>query len=428
MSEPREPRSLEEALGVDVTEFSDAAGEHIDDGDVSEDGIYDDVDGPESQDDPDGEADTDSDDPDRIEGSLPKDEYVEAEAETEADDEAEESEEDADLEDDDSGEAEDGEAPEGESRSDTDEGDIAAQAETEPLTFRADGRDFNVAGAEIHTVEVDGETRRMIVMPEDTFHRQIQPHVADRRAFYDRINDLEAEIQAYQNGEHPEAVEMAVVFKGLMDALGSQEAFEDFTADFERNRDILKANAKNARLEAQLKRGQARDDQAQHVRRVNEAAETIRTDLPTQIQGVAQEMGFELTPQMQEMLYNRLVERSGIYVEVTDAADDPYRQQGYAPGLYANLPVIQAEIEFVKTLRPAEPKTREGKRRKRNNDAVLGKGKKRKRPATPAAVAAKTTPASALSGEDWMDVDYDSLSPADQVEYKRRWRAEMGSQ
>jgi hypothetical protein len=279
------------------------------------------------------------------------------------------------------------------------------QREAKPFSFKTYGKTVAVEGATLHEVDSpDGQKVEMVVMPKASFDRHILPHTVDRA----EIQRREAAYQKQLAELNPDRNEAVIRAKTLIDAvskaLESQEAFEEFAVNFDRNKQLLMLQVENATKDARLAAREQEDRRHWEQAATVHVWETITQDLPASVEDVAKALGVQApTHVLDEIRQFVALDPARYYLRATE---DHARQYGVQVGqVVRNDALLAATIErfvHVASLSSQQQKQVEGVKKK--NQAALAPKK------APPTVPAKGSPTPTKQGnepksrEEWAEM------------------------
>lgn len=135
--------------------------------------------------------------------------------------------------------------------------DEPAAPPAEPFKFRADGKEVAPVGAmKVTQPGADGAAQDFIVIPMDTWSREVQPHLADRGAISQREAELRRQVAALDPASNKDALlytKLATTLHGLV--THSREDWQDKLLDWAAGyRGDAEALAREAEQEAETRR------------------------------------------------------------------------------------------------------------------------------------------------------------------------------
>lgn len=297
----------------------------------------------------------------------------------------------------DAAESDDAARPEGQPAPDK---STAAEADAaEPFTYKADGTEFEVPGAEVK----DGEIR----LTREQWQRHIQPQLADRRRFIEERRRLHA--QAEQAGERHkgELEKWQQIGQALEQVLSApDEQLIQRIAQLKRQWPQLKLQAERAALEDERKTLTSQ----QETRQREAQAEQLRPQLRQHLDGAVRKVAEEVVPDagLDDEALGRVSDKlmrlwnAGLFFEADEAL-------AAEMGVPVGTPMVRTDwiedelrdrAELLSAVRERQKKAAEAKRK---NDAALGRDKKEPAPT----VSAKGSPAPGEKTPDFSKMDQD---------------------
>ena len=236
---------------------------------------------------------------------------VEAPAEAQIDDEATSPEEagseevevsgdtaEEDLE----GDVVEGETPEPEADDPARSEQAQEQAGT-PFSFRVSGRDVSVDGAGYYEHEdADGNPTASVVIPRDSWNRNVQPYLSDQSATAKRENELRQQIETLDPAKNETVVRAQALLDNFEDIISSEESLTEFLTNFDQNKELLKLKADLAARDATDGVRRSREEQQTNAQREAEVYEQIDTDISTSATSVLDQLNLDISDETKRVI------------------------------------------------------------------------------------------------------------------------------
>lgn len=216
----------------------------------------------------------------------------------------------------------------------------AAEPAGEPFTFRADGKEFTIPGAQ--------KFPEGVYIPTEAVGK-LQEHLADRRGLNDRIRQLEQKLQNADPSRNEEVLRARALINqitALMDQ--GPEKMAEWLDNLEQNRPILEAKAQADALKRQLEQYQTRETSAQTEQQATELAGQMEAALGQHLDAVLKDPEIATLGLDSNRLKVRLYRMAE---QLFGEADRDYPEYGIRKGdLTINLELLRAEVNDAAAL------------------------------------------------------------------------------
>jgi hypothetical protein len=278
----------------------------------------------------------------------------------------------------------------------------APESETEPFSFTADRRRFEVPGAQIVRFKEGDQTVEKIVMDRDAFARFVHPHIRDQSALSKRDAEHRRQIQALDPERNEQVIRAQSLIGSLEAVLKDEESLTGFLTNFNQNKELWALKAEKAVADARLTGYTTQESETQQATRLQETTEQVVQDIPAVLGGAAQfvTQNWQVPVDQRAMAaaQQQIAENIGAYYRYATAHDA--QTYGVEEGqlIRDDDAVIKTVYRFASLL----SQQNNAQAAKAKNQAVLGGGKK-----SPKTVSAKGSPGAAekpksfKNGDDW---------------------------
>lgn len=284
--------------------------------------------------------------------------------------------------------------------------DSLTEAEPEPFSFRVDGVDVAVEGAELVDLGEDGG--KQIVMSPESWQRFVQPRLADRNAWTQERAQYVRRIQELDPSKNEHVLRAHALTQQMQQLLDAgPEALVQWAQNYEQNKQVLLAQAEQQLLRAENQRLAQTHEQQQLAEQQKQLEPQLRTALDNSIDQVRDQMfaGMQLPEKAKKRIADRLWrvrDKLFFVADETNAAT-----HGVTPG----TPMIQTdwikdELDSYRTLASEfTTKQQEQKKVAERNRKALGQKRRKTAPAVSAKGAETPTaqPKKPESLEEWQD-------------------------
>ena len=276
--------------------------------------------------------------------------------------------------------AEDTAAVEEEVSPDPDEPTRSEEAQEEaggkPFSFRVSGRDVAVEGAGLYEHDDgSGGTSQSVVIPADSWQRNIQPYLQDGGAIAREKNELQQQIESLDPKNNETVVRAQSLLDNFEEIISSPEKLTEFLENFDQNKEVLRLKADLASRTAGDELRASREEAQSSEERDAEIYQQIDADISDSAGAVFNalnlDIGDEHKQQIGEFIYDR---RANYYRHATDedarlygvtagevvfdtdlAAADMQRLASFAPTPKANTATQKARKANEAILNPKDP-------------------------------------------------------------------------
>lgn len=232
----------------------------------------------------------------------------------------------------------------------------------EPFVPRADGVELQLDGA--------FRTQGMVVMPEETWARQVQPNLANRRQWVEKERGYKRQIAELDPEKNPDVARARTLVAKIDEFLEDPQAFIQFIQDFERQAPLLRSQAEIAAAKAEAERYKNVFNEREQEQKTAELEPKIREGIGYWVNRMATEADeFKGIPIDWEGVWRTAYEMRDVAAQIAKE-DDP------ETGVTAGQPLINVKLIYELARREAE-----AIRRATSNSAGAAKAAKKNRAA-----------------------------------------------
>lgn len=276
----------------------------------------------------------------------------------------------------------------------------APESETEPFSFTADRRRFEVPGAQIVKFKDGDQTVEKIVMDRDAFTRFVQPNLRDQSALSKRDAEHRRQIQGLDPERNETVIRARALLGSLESVLKDEESLTGFLTNFNQNKELWALKAEKAVADAKLTGYTTQESEQQQATRLEETATQVTQDIPAVLGGAAQFVtqtwNVPVDQRALAAAQQQIAENIGAYYRYATAHDA--QTHGVTEGalIRDDDAVIKTVYRFASLLSQQS----NAQAAKTKNQAVLGGGKK-----SPKTVSAKGSPGAAEKPKSFKNKD-----------------------
>ena len=263
--------------------------------------------------------------------------------------------------------------------------EASSEQAARPFSYKTYGKVVDVEGATLHEVQgPDGEPVDMLVMPKSAFDRHIHPNVVDKSEIRRRESQYQRQIADLQPERNETVIRAKTLIDAVSKALESQEAFEEFAVNFDRNKDQLALQVDNAIKDAKIRQRDDVDHEANQEQEYTQLQETLSTDLPASVDYITESLGVQAPPHILQQIKEYVGSNPGAFYQY--ATEDQAREYGVQVGslvrrddllaktIQSFLGVANASSAQVKQTTEAAAKNKKALHPKKAPPVVTAKG------------------------------------------------------
>ncbi len=238
-----------------------------------------------------------------------------------------------------------------------------------PFSFRVSGRDVAVEGAGFFEHEdADGNPTASVIIPRDSWLRQVQPYLQDASAIAKHEQELQAQIEALDPKANETVVRAQTLIDNFEKIIASEESLTEFLANFDQNKRVWELEANLAARDAQDGLRTTREETQNSAEQETEVLTQIDDDISGTAIAIFDSLNLDIGDEAKAVIGEHLWdERTTFYRYAT--ADDVRQHPNVTVGeVVCDYDRIEARIRSMSRLTSAGSgqKTKTEKARKAN--------------------------------------------------------------